>query len=94
MIFSIKILFQKNNHFSNKSNPFLQTNSPIEIRAVADIKEGEEITISYVNEYDYGLKDRKSRQEVLLRGRFFLCQCEYCENGPRDNDKILQGMPF
>jgi len=68
------------------------TNSPIEIRAVADIKEGEEITISYVNEYDYGLQDRKSRQEVLLRGRFFLCQCEYCENGPRYNDKTLQGL--
>jgi len=69
-----------------------RTNSPNQIRAISDIKRGEEITISYVNEYDYGMRNRKFRRETLLRGRFFICTCDLCENGPEDNDETLQEL--
>ena len=63
-----------------------------QIRAVSDIKKGEEITISYLGEYDFLLRNRQFRQVHLLTGWFFICSCDLCKNEVEDKDDMLQEL--
>lgn len=46
------------------------------IRAVRDIKEGEELTISYINMY----QPRPARRQELLSTKYFYCECPRCSS--------------
>ena len=50
---------------------------PVELRAVRNIKEGEEITITYIG--DDTCRDRDERRAELLDRYSFLCRCTGCE---------------
>merc|ERR1712241_489901 len=73
---------------SSKFNPPCQSNAErtqfnkvdgeFSIISVSDIKQGEEITISY-NWSELSMKNRKMRQE-FIRDRFqFNCSCQFCK---------------
>uniref|UniRef100_A0A3B1IUM4 [histone H3]-lysine(4) N-trimethyltransferase n=1 Tax=Astyanax mexicanus TaxID=7994 RepID=A0A3B1IUM4_ASTMX len=53
----------------------------IELRALGNISEGEELTVSYV---DF-LNVSKDRQQQLKRQYYFDCNCEYCAGGVKDD---------
>ena len=53
-----------------------------QVRAISNIKAGQEITLNYISENDkfIGFRDRKDRQKILFDGWFFVCSCDLCEN--------------
>uniref|UniRef100_A0A8B9H2U7 [histone H3]-lysine(4) N-trimethyltransferase n=1 Tax=Astyanax mexicanus TaxID=7994 RepID=A0A8B9H2U7_ASTMX len=53
----------------------------IELRALGNISEGEELTVSYV---DF-LNVSKDRQQQLKWQYYFDCNCEYCAGGVKDD---------
>jgi len=63
-----------------------------QIRAISDIKKGEEITISYLREYDFLLRNRQFRQDHLNMGWFFICSCDLCKNEVEDKDDMFQEL--
>ena len=63
-----------------------------QIRAISDIKKGEEITISYLKEYDFLLRNRQFRQDHLHMGWFFICSCDLCKNEVEDKDDMFQEL--
>lgn len=56
----------------------------VELRALGNIKEGEEITVSYV---DY-LNLSHERKRLLKETYFFDCTCEHCNTGTNDDLKM------
>ena len=76
-------------------------NDQNQIRAIKDIKEGEEITISYLGGFNI-LRNTFFRQNHLFLTWHFVCQCDLCKNqgnllrgidncsgGTRDLDKFF-----
>ena len=63
-----------------------------EIRAISDIKKGEEITISYLDGYDFYMRNRRIRQSILFQNWFFVCSCDVCENEDDNNNDVLQEL--
>jgi len=62
---------------------FRKFNGAFEIMAVSDIKKGEEITIPYT--WSVGMKNRKTRQEILQNQYHFTCICKFCKMEVMDN---------
>ncbi|ETO85256.1 hypothetical protein F442_00940 [Phytophthora nicotianae P10297] len=63
--------------------------SIMEVRALRDIKEGEEITLSYID-ID---KERSERQKELRDTKHFDCQCERCSTPLSESvDRYLEGF--
>ncbi|KAG6948626.1 hypothetical protein JG688_00015012, partial [Phytophthora aleatoria] len=63
--------------------------SIMEVRALRDIKEGEEITLSYID-ID---KERNERQKELRDTKHFDCQCERCSTPLSESiDRYLEGF--
>lgn len=56
----------------------------VELRALGNIKEGEEITVAYV---DY-LNLSHERKRLLKETYFFDCTCEHCNAGTNDDLKM------
>jgi len=56
----------------------------IQLRALREIKEGEQIFISYIDESE----DLEARRQVLEERYFFKCECERCveEEGKNGGD--------
>ena len=81
----ISIKASRFNHSCQPNAKSLSIKGQNQIGAISDIKQGEEITISYEKEYDFGLRNREFRRENLLKGWFFICSCVLCENGPEKN---------
>merc|ERR1719483_266291 len=54
-----------------------------QIRAISNIKAGQEIHIEYNGENDpfFKFRNRKQRQKILFERWFFVCSCDFCENG-------------
>ena len=53
-----------------------------QVRAISNIKAGQEILVNYISENDQfiGFRNRKHRQKILFDGWFFVCSCDLCEN--------------
>ena len=59
--------------------PLLEIN---EIRAISDIKVGQEITISYsTRNFGFGMRSKESRRSFLQEKMNFLCFCDFCDEG-------------
>lgn len=56
----------------------------IELRSLGKIKEGEELTVAYV---DY-LNLSEERKKLLKTQYFFDCTCEHCTNHIKDDLKM------
>ena len=60
-----------------------------EVRAIRNIKAGQEITISYKEDGLFGLRTTQYRQEILLQTWGFTCNCElYQESGDDEQTQI------
>ncbi|XP_062410561.1 histone-lysine N-methyltransferase SMYD1a [Sardina pilchardus] len=59
----------------------LHSQRRIELRVLGPIKEGEELTVSYV---DF-LNLAQDRQKLLKKQYYFDCQCEHCAKGIKDD---------
>ena len=55
-----------------------------ELRAIRDIRKGEEVTANYKID-DSLLDDTATRQERLYEGWNFLCSCHLCSSGIFNN---------
>ena len=53
-----------------------------QIRAISNIKAGQEIFIEYCGENDpfFKFRNRQQRQKILFERWFFVCSCELCED--------------
>jgi len=62
---------------------------PEEVRAISDIKSGQEITISYGNGDGelFGMKNKESRQK-FLKTLGFICNCDLCKQQGGDGQTI------
>lgn len=56
---------------------FPQSNHVLEVTALRDIQQGEEVSISYLDECVLS-RSRHSRQKVLRENYMFICQCTKC----------------
>lgn len=61
----------------NAEVAFLNNNFVLSVKALDDIKQGDEIFISYLGECDLS-RSRHSRQKLLRENYLFVCQCENC----------------
>ena len=56
-------------------------NVPFEVRAIADIKAGEEITVNLSKDQFFGFRNKEYRKSSLLNAPPFIhCSCELCQN--------------
>ena len=56
-------------------------NDEHQIRAISNIKAGEEITIDYNSDPFSGFRNKEFRHTSLLMQWFFMCSCDLCKNG-------------
>ena len=56
------------------------------------MNQGEEITICYLDEYEFCMRNREFRQMELRETWFFICSCKLCENNPENDHTLLQGV--
>ena len=69
----------------NHRKCFERTHYTNELRAIRDIRKGEEVTTNYkIGESLFD--DTATRQEILYEGWNFLCSCHLCSSG-RDKDR-------
>ncbi|XP_044756120.1 SET and MYND domain-containing protein 5 [Coccinella septempunctata] len=61
----------------NAEVSFSNNNNKLALVSLKEIKEGEEIFISYLDECDLH-RSRRSRQKVLMENYLFICNCEKC----------------
>jgi len=89
------IFFIKSSRFNHSCSPNSESRSPevcygtynyeeIQIRATSKIEKGEEICITYFN--DFSMKNRKERQDRLQKEWNFICSCERCQDEEINND--------
>ncbi|CAG9134876.1 unnamed protein product [Plutella xylostella] len=69
----------------NAEPGFPHGNHRLQLKAVKDIEEGEEIYISYLDECMIG-RSRHSRQKELALNYLFVCWCERCMSEASDPD--------
>lgn len=62
-------------------NSFPSSCSRIELRALGKISEGEELTVSYI---DF-LNVSEERRKQLKKQYYFVCTCEHCQKGLKDD---------
>lgn len=60
--------------------------SIMELRAIRDIRQDEEITVNYIC-VEGRYSSTEIRQEMLMKGWGFLCLCPLCESGSEDDLK-------
>ena len=51
-----------------------------QVRAISNIKSGQEINLNYIDDPFCGFRNRKYRQNSLFNGWFFHCSCDLCRN--------------
>ena len=62
-----------------------------QVRAISNIKSGQEINLNYIDDPFCGFRNRKYRQNSLFNGWFFHCSCDLCEN---DVDVVNASQTF
>jgi hypothetical protein len=88
----VYVSYRMNDGFRIKSSSFKHScqpnavtvqkpNSPHQVRAIANIKEGQEISLNWCIDPFYGFKNKNHRQESLMNNPpFVVCSCDLCEN--------------
>ena len=80
-------LMIKTSRFKHSCKPnaisMIKADDLFQIRAISNIKAGQEIHIDYNGENDpfFKFRNRQQRQKILFEGWFFVCSCDFCENG-------------
>ena len=80
-------LMIKTSRFRHSCKPnaisMIKTDDLFQIRAISNIKAGQEIFIEYNGENDpfFKFRNREQRQKILFERWFFVCSCDFCENG-------------
>jgi len=83
----VKIKTSRFNHSCERNaTAIIMLNGEHQIRAIAKIKAGEEINISYNTDPFSVFRSKKFRQMALLVKWFFMCSCELCENNDINTD--------
>ena len=59
----------------------------MELRAIRNIIEGEELTVNYINK-DGSYSKTEERQQMLIGRWDFTCQCRLCVTGDEDETKL------
>jgi hypothetical protein len=67
------------NHSCQPNAAYFDMNGQFQLRAIENIKAGKEINLTYLGDFS-GFRNRKYRQQNLLKGWNFLCSCDLCEN--------------
>ena len=62
-----------------------------ELRAIREIKAGEELTASYLDTSNVFLKDKQEKRNELFRGWNFLCECPSCVKPEDESHTKLRG---
>ena len=57
-----------------------------EIRAIADIQPGQEITFNNVRDDFPGLRRKEIRQKIIFHRLKFICICDFCKDEIDDGD--------
>jgi hypothetical protein len=83
-------LYSTQSKINHSCNPnaeitFPASNAVLAVVALRDIKENEEVSISYLDECQLS-RSRHSRQKYLQENYLFLCECEKCESQIGDED--------
>jgi hypothetical protein len=77
------------NHSCAPNCAFNSQGPALELRALRDIQEGEELFVSYIDLY----QSRQQRQAELKATKFFLCTCARCaSDSPGSLDQRLSGF--
>ena len=88
----IYVSYRMNDGFRIKSSSFKHScqpnavtvqkpNSPHQVRAIANIKEGQEISLNWCIDPFYGFKNKNHRQKSLMNNPpFVVCSCDLCES--------------
>ena len=71
------------NHSCEPNCEMSRSSGNCEIKCTRDVKEGEELTISYIDESQC----RSHRRQALLRNYHFHCQCSKCDAESQTNKK-------
>lgn len=89
------ILQSKLNHSCapNAEITFPHSNFTLAVKAKSDIKVGEEICISYIDDCTLS-RSRHSRVKELKENYLFLCQCAMCEEQKDDPDLTSEDESF
>jgi hypothetical protein len=78
----------KTSRFNHSCKPNAITirmvNDLFQVRAISNIKSGQEINLNYINDPFRGFRNRKYRQNSLFYGWIFHCACDLCENDVDD----------
>jgi hypothetical protein len=67
------------NHSCQPNASSITVNDQQQLRAIENIKAGEEINISYLSQFA-GFRNTKYRRQELLKKFVFICSCDMCEN--------------
>ena len=59
----------------------------LELRAVREVREGEEVTVNYIS-VEGRYSDTQERRDRLRAGWDFLCDCQLCRTGEEDDTKL------
>ena len=59
----------------------------LELRALKEVKEGQEVTVNYIS-VEGRFTERQERRERLRRGWDFLCDCQLCQTGEEEDTKL------
>ena len=59
----------------------------LELRAVREVREGEELTVNYIS-VEGRYSDSQERRDRLRQGWDFLCDCRLCRTGEEDDTKL------
>jgi len=73
----VRIKVSRLNHSCQPNARILPENG--EVRAISDIKPGQEVTISYRPDPMFSMKNKESRQKIL-KPMGFICNCDLCKN--------------
>ena len=68
------------NHSCQPNAGFFKRNGQNQLRAIGNIKAGEEINLNYRDELFAGFRNRKYRRQNLFEDWGFLCSCDLCKN--------------
>merc|ERR550534_1726806 len=80
-------LMIKTSRFRHSCKPnaiaMIKADDLFQIRAISNIKAGQEIHIEYCGENDpfFKFRNRQQRQKILFERWLFVCSCDFCENG-------------
>ena len=78
----------KTSRFNHSCKPNAITirmvNDLFQVRAISNIKSGQEINLNYIDDPFCGFRNRRYRQNSLFKGWLFNCSCDLCQNDDDD----------